>query len=103
MLSAVNAIAGPSGDPLVRVRGLRKEFAVRRGPWRRLAGVVRAVDGVDLDVRRGECVGLVGESGCGKTTFGRTLLRLLEHEPEQRYPSYAALVEDLARAQARLA
>jgi len=55
-------------------------FPVRRGPWRRQAGLVRAVDGVDLDVHRGECVGLVGESGCGKTTLGRTILRLLDPE-----------------------
>jgi len=67
-----------SSQPLVCVRALRKEFVVRRGPWRRVAGALRAVDDVDLDVRRGECVGLVGESGCGKTTLGRTLLRLVE-------------------------
>ena len=60
-------------DVLLRVRGLRKTFPVRRG-----GGVVRAVDGVDLEVRRGECAGLVGESGCGKTTLGRSLLRLIE-------------------------
>jgi len=64
--------------PLLHVRGLRKAFTVRRGAWRRVQGLVRAVDGVDIDVRQGECVGLVGESGCGKTTFGRALLRLVE-------------------------
>jgi len=71
--------------PLLRVCGLCKEFqrpspatGTRRGPWRRGGAVLRAVDGVDLEVRRGECVGLVGESGCGKTTLGRALLRLIE-------------------------
>jgi len=68
----------PAPNLLLSVRSLRKHFPVRQGAWRRASGVVRAVDGVDLDVRRGECVGLVGESGCGKTTFGRSLLRLIE-------------------------
>ncbi len=69
---------------LLEIRGLRKEFPVRRrrrwSPGGRSLGgdVVRAVDGVDLDVRRGECVALVGESGSGKTTLGRCALRLLE-------------------------
>jgi len=57
---------------------LRKAFPVRRGAWARTTGLLRAVDGVDLDVAPGECVGLVGESGCGKTTFGRAILRLIE-------------------------
>ncbi len=68
----------PACQTLLQVRGLRKEFVVRRGAWRTARGSVRALDGVDLDVRRGECVGLVGESGCGKTTLGRAVLRLIE-------------------------
>jgi oligopeptide transport system ATP-binding protein len=64
--------------PLLEVRGLRKYFPVRRGIFSRVVGQVRAVDGVSLDVGPGETLGLVGESGCGKTTTGRAILRLIE-------------------------
>ena len=64
------------GPPLLRVRGLRKQYPVRSGLLRRVTGRVRAVDGVDLELRRGEVLGLVGESGCGKSTTARTILHL---------------------------
>ncbi|HEX2252492.1 MAG TPA: ABC transporter ATP-binding protein [Thermoanaerobaculia bacterium] len=60
------------------MRGLSKHFPVHHGLLRRARGTVRAVDGVDLDVDRGECVALVGESGSGKTTFARCAMRLVE-------------------------
>jgi len=65
-------------DTLLTVRDLKKHFPVRRGLLGLVKGYVKAVDGVSFSVRRGQTLGLVGESGCGKTTTGRTLLRLLE-------------------------
>ncbi len=65
-------------ERLVEIRDLVKEFPVRGGLLQRQIGAVRAVAGVDLDIFRGESLGLVGESGCGKTTLGRMLVRLLE-------------------------
>jgi peptide/nickel transport system ATP-binding protein len=64
--------------PALRVEGLRTWFPIRRGVFRRVVGHVRAVDGVDLVVPQGGTLALVGESGCGKTTVGRSILRLVE-------------------------
>ena len=58
-------------DLLLEVRGLKKWFPIEKGLLRRTVGYVRAVDGVDLSIPRGKTLGLVGESGCGKTTLGR--------------------------------
>ncbi|MGK5443386.1 dipeptide ABC transporter ATP-binding protein [Micromonospora sp. URMC 105] len=75
-MSAEVETTAAADEPLLRVRGLSKHFPVRTGL--RSRGLVRAVDGLDFDVRAGETLGLVGESGCGKTTTGRMLVRLLE-------------------------
>jgi oligopeptide/dipeptide ABC transporter ATP-binding protein len=64
--------------PVLDVRGLKKHFPIRKGFLQRAAGTVFAVDGVSFTVRRGETLGLVGESGCGKSTVGRTILRLID-------------------------
>ncbi|MGH3097460.1 MAG: ABC transporter ATP-binding protein [Streptosporangiales bacterium] len=69
---------GTSTEALLEVKNLKMHFPIRTGVLKRTTGRVRAVDGVDLTVRRGETLGLVGESGCGKSTLGRCLLRLVE-------------------------
>ena len=68
----------PPDRPLLEIRGLVKHFPVRRGLLQRQRGLIRAVDGVDLTVRRGELFALVGESGSGKTTLGRCVMRLID-------------------------
>jgi oligopeptide/dipeptide ABC transporter ATP-binding protein len=75
-VSATNDSAGKAA--VLDVRDLKKHFPVRKGLLQRTAGTVFAVDGVSFSIAQGETLGLVGESGCGKSTVGRTILRLIE-------------------------
>ncbi len=76
--SAAAGTATEPGETLLEVSGLEKHFPITKGLLKRQIGAVRAVDGIDLTVRSGETLGLVGESGCGKSTAGRLFTRILE-------------------------
>jgi len=67
-----------ANNAILKVEGLKKYFPVRRGFFQRIIGWIKAVDGVDLRIDQGKTLSLVGESGCGKSTIGRLILRLLE-------------------------
>ena len=93
------AIAAPAGAaPLLEVKHLRKFFPVRKGFSRRVVAEVRAVDDVSFEVREGETLGLVGESGCGKTTTARCILRAMAPSSgEILFRTRSGAVVDLAR------
>jgi oligopeptide/dipeptide ABC transporter ATP-binding protein len=85
-------------QPLIDIRRLVKYYPVKGGVFRRHVADVKAVDGVDLQVFKGECLGLVGESGCGKTTMGKTILRLHEATSGRiYYDQPAEKVEEVER------
>jgi len=66
------------GEPILEVEDLKVYFPIRRGVFRRTVGWLKAVDGVSFFIKKGETLGLVGESGCGKTTCARSIIRLIE-------------------------
>ncbi|MGD8273729.1 MAG: ATP-binding cassette domain-containing protein, partial [Desulfobacterales bacterium] len=88
-------------DKILTLKNLKKHYPIHGGVLRREIGAVRALDGIDLDIYRGECLGVVGESGCGKTTAGKAIVRLFRPTDGHifYYPTDAAskAAADLAR------
>jgi oligopeptide/dipeptide ABC transporter ATP-binding protein len=95
-----SAVLAPALPPILEVRNLKKHFPIRKGLLSRSVGAVRAVDGVSFHVGPGETLGLVGESGCGKSTVGRLILRLIE-PTEGEISLSGRRIDQLSQAQMR--
>ncbi len=93
-------------DPLVEVRDLKKYYPVKKGVWARESATLRAVDGVSFEIQRGETLGLVGESGCGKSTVARLILRLVEPTAGEVYfdktPVFRANKDELRKLRRKM-
>ncbi len=86
----------PDNDILLEVKGLKKYFPITKGFLKRTVGYVKAVDGVDFYIREGETLGLVGESGCGKTTTGKVILRAVSPTAGEMFLRHNGEVVDVA-------
>jgi oligopeptide/dipeptide ABC transporter ATP-binding protein len=84
-------------DVLMKIENLKTYFPVKKGVFKRTVGHVKAVDGVDLEVYRGETLGIVGESGCGKTTLGKSLLRLCQPSEGSVHYAFSDGTKDIMR------
>src|SRR6266508_757804 len=93
-LQSLETKAPSDDDILMEVKGLKKYFPINQGLLRRTVGYVKAVDDVNFYVRKGETLGLVGESGCGKSTAGRTIIRLYEPTAGQVFFNSRALASN---------
>jgi ABC-type oligopeptide transport system ATPase subunit len=77
MVEKSNGTSTLINDYMLEVKDLKQYFPIKAGLMQRIVGYVKAVDGVSFTIQRGKTMGLVGESGCGKTTVGKTILRLI--------------------------
>ena len=84
-------------DAIFQIRNLRMWFPIKKGMLKKTVGNVKAVDDVSLDVYRGETLGIVGESGCGKSTFGKTIMMLNKPTDGQVLFNYGGEFKDITK------